>query len=50
MGIVDNDNGSIIYNNPKNKFVAGFIGQMNFFDVKLTHKDENIIFKKNNSC
>lgn len=24
---------SEIYNNPKNKFVAGFIGQMNFIDV-----------------
>ena len=24
-----------IYNNPKNKFVAGFIGQMNFIPVKL---------------
>ena len=24
-----------IYNNPKNKFVAGFIGQMNFIDVEL---------------
>jgi ABC-type sugar transport system ATPase subunit len=34
-----------LYNKPQNKFVAGFIGtpQMNFFDVKLTHKDENII-------
>ena len=24
-----------IYNNPKNKFVAGFIGQMNFIDVNI---------------
>lgn len=24
-----------IYNNPKNKFVAGFIGQMNFIDVEI---------------
>ena len=24
-----------IYNNPKNKFVAGFIGQMNFIDVSV---------------
>ena len=24
-----------IYNNPKNKFVAGFIGQMNFIDVDI---------------
>ena len=29
-----------IYNNPKNKFVAGFIGQMNFFDVIV---NDNII-------
>ena len=28
-----------IYNKPKNKFVAGFIGQMNFIDVKIeNHK------------
>ena len=25
-----------IYNNPKNKFVAGFIGQMNFFDATIS--------------
>lgn len=31
---------SEIYNNPKNKFVAGFIGQMNFFDVDI---NDNII-------
>ena len=31
-----------IYNNPKNKFVAGFIGQMNFFDVIV---DENNCIK-----
>ena len=30
-----------IYNNPKNKFVAGFIGQMNFIKVDI----ENGIFK-----
>lgn len=30
-----------IYNNPKNKFVAGFIGQMNFIDIK----NENGKFK-----
>lgn len=30
-----------IYNNPKNKFVAGFIGQMNFIKVNI----ENGIFK-----
>ena len=27
------DSPEVIYNNPKNKFVAGFIGQMNFIDV-----------------
>ena len=27
-----------IYNNPKNKFVAGFIGQMNFFNVEIQDK------------
>jgi len=32
-----------IYNNPKNMFVAGFIGQMNFIDVTL----ENGYFKIN---
>ena len=26
-----------IYNNPKNKFVAGFIGQMNFIDVDVNN-------------
>lgn len=26
----------VIYNSPKNKFVAGFIGQMNFIDVEVT--------------
>lgn len=34
-----------IYNNPKNKFVAGFIGQMNFIDVYI----ENNQFKINGS-
>ena len=40
-----------LYNKPQNKFVAGFIGtpQMNFFDVKLTHKDENIILNFNDN-
>ena len=36
-----------IYNNPKNKFVAGFIGQMNFIDVEITNGKfyiENIEF------
>lgn len=27
-----------IYNNPKNKFVAGFIGQMNFIDVEVVDR------------
>ena len=27
-----------IYNNPKNKFVAGFIGQMNFIDIIIKDK------------
>ena len=37
-----------IYNNPKNKFVAGFIGQMNFIPVKVENnsfKIENIEIK-----
>ncbi|MBQ7764701.1 sn-glycerol-3-phosphate ABC transporter ATP-binding protein UgpC [bacterium] len=50
--IVVLDNGNIqqvdtpenIYNMPKNKFVAGFIGQMNFFDIRV----ENNTFKINN--
>lgn len=29
------DTPEVIYNNPKNKFVAGFIGQMNFMDVDV---------------
>ena len=29
------DTPDVIYNNPKNKFVAGFIGQMNFIDVDI---------------
>ena len=29
------DTPEVIYNNPKNKFVAGFIGQMNFIDVEV---------------
>ena len=29
------DTPEIIYNNPKNKFVAGFLGQMNFIDVEI---------------
>lgn len=31
-----------IYNNPKNKFVAGFIGQMNFFDANINNDTINI--------
>ncbi len=37
------DTPEVIYNNPKNKFVAGFIGQMNFIDIKL----ENNYFEIN---
>ena len=37
------DTPETIYNNPKNKFVAGFIGQMNFIDVVC----EDNIFKIN---
>ena len=29
------DSPEVIYNNPKNKFVAGFIGQMNFIDINI---------------
>lgn len=29
------DSPEVIYNNPKNRFVAGFIGQMNFIDVNI---------------
>lgn len=29
------DTPEVIYNNPKNKFVAGFIGQMNFIDTEI---------------
>ena len=31
-----------IYNNPKNKFVAGFIGQMNFIDINIQNGKFNI--------
>lgn len=34
-----------VYNNPKNKFVAGFIGQTNFIEVKV----ENNMFKIENT-
>ena len=30
------DSPEVIYNEPKNKFVAGFIGQMNFIDVEVS--------------
>ncbi len=36
------DTPEMIYNNPKNKFVAGFIGQMNFIDV-VAENDKFII-------
>lgn len=32
------DTPDVIYNNPKNKFVAGFIGQMNFINVNIQNK------------
>lgn len=44
------DTPEVIYNNPKNKFVAGFIGQMNFIDVHIqnsTFKIEGTEFKIN---
>lgn len=31
------DEPEVIYNHPKNKFVAGFIGQMNFMDVAISN-------------
>ena len=31
------DTPEVIYNNPKNKFVAGFIGQINFIDVEVNN-------------
>ena len=31
------DEPEVIYNHPKNKFVAGFIGQMNFMDVEISN-------------
>ncbi len=39
-----------IYNNPTNKFVAGFIGSpsINFFDGKLIKSDGNVLFADNN--
>lgn len=40
-----------IYNNPKNKFVAGFIGQTNFIDIEIFDRNkfkiENVIFELN---
>ena len=36
------DSPEVIYNNPKNKFVAGFIGQMNFIDVDINNGDFQI--------
>ncbi len=36
------DSPEVIYNNPANKFVAGFIGQMNFIDVKIQDGKFNI--------
>lgn len=42
------DTPEVIYNNPANKFTAGFIGQMNFMDVDIENnkfKIENLEFK-----
>lgn len=36
------DTPEIIYNKPKNKFVAGFIGQMNFIDVEVQNGEFDI--------
>ena len=36
------DTPEVIYNNPKNKFVAGFIGQMNFIDINLENNSFEI--------
>ena len=36
------DTSEEIYNNPKNKFVAGFIGQMNFINVNVNNGSFNI--------
>ena len=41
-----------IYNKPKNKFVAGFIGQMNFIDTTVTDGNfmiENTVFRTDKS-
>ena len=32
------DSPEVIYNNPQNMFVAGFIGQMNFIDIEVKNK------------
>ncbi len=39
-----------LYDNPRNKFVAGFIGSpaMNFFDGKIIRKDGKMIFSSDN--
>lgn len=36
------DSPDVIYNSPKNKFTAGFIGQMNFIDVEINDGKFNI--------
>ena len=36
------DTPEVIYNKPNNKFVAGFIGQMNFINVKISNGKFNI--------
>ncbi len=35
---------SDIYNNPKNRFVAGFVGESNFLNGKVIKVDENCIY------
>ena len=45
------DTPEVIYHSPKNVFVAGFIGQMNFIDVTINNGEfniENCIFKIDN--
>lgn len=40
------DTPDIIYNKPKNKFVAGFIGQMNFIDINIENGRFKILDKE----
>ena len=36
------DSPEVIYNNPKNQFVASFIGQMNFIDIEINNRKFSI--------